>query len=117
MFYPRNKVEMSAVRLFFQSSEEESGNNFLPDTEIHVGYRVRRPIRDIFSPTFVSVDEKKNMTMAENKDLFVRFAEPEMNIFNLGESGPVLCAPNLAYLKSCLPRLLRRYTVCTLDFL
>ena len=116
MFYPRHKEEMAAVRLFFQSSEEESCNNFLPDTDIHVGYRIQRPSRALSSATFVSVDEKMTISWEVNKDLFVRLNNQVKTFFIFEERGPVLCATKLAYLKGCLPRLLRRYTVCSLDF-
>ena len=119
MFYPRNKVEMSAVRLLFQSSEEESNhrNNFLPDTDIHVGYRIQRPNRFRVSPLFVSVDEKMIITLDVNGDLFIRFGSLDIAMLDFDERGPVLCATHLDYLKGCLPRLLRRYTVCSLDFI
>ena len=116
MLYPRNAVERYRVWQFFESSEKGKFKQFPPDTTIHVGYKVQRPNRPEIPSTFVSVDSKLNITVDVNLDLFIRFGDLVMKKYDADERGPVLCATHSAYLEGCLPRLLRKYTVCSLDF-
>ena len=106
---------MSAVLRYFSSSENGKWKTFPPDTTIRVGYKVQRPTQ-YRNATFVSVDKKLNITVAQNSDLFIRFGDPVLKLYYHGEKGPVLCTTESTYLSGCLPRLLHNYTVCILDF-
>ena len=101
---------------FSNRRKKEKGKQF-PRTRLFMRdtkYNVHN--RPSISSTFVSVDKKLNITVDVNTDLFIRFGPPEMKFYDVTERVPVLCATHSAYLSGCLPRLLRKYTLCFLDF-
>ena len=115
MFYPRKTSELSVVWGFFESFMKHREERLSRGTTLHVGYKIHRPNHSGTSPIFTSVDKKLNITHEANRELFMPHGS-DIDGFVLRAMGPALCANEHVSLESCLPRDLKLYTVCTVDF-
>ena len=116
--YPRSKNEISYIFSFYQTFrgwDHRTETKEIKEWYLHLG--IQRSNQGLFQdePTFLSTDGKFKFT---SNDLywFVTFTYPKIDTPSKLR-GPVVCITHDEdHLFDCLPRVKRKYTICSIDF-
>ena len=116
--YPRFYSEVLYLWQFFRQTQfdPEKGIDlkFFANTTLHVGYVRLKPVVDPHA-SFESVDNKRLVASNTHEELFqfdpVR-SSPGVHKFK----GPALCISRAKQLTECMPRNLKTFSICSIDF-